>query len=91
MIGGEKISENLTISFSKAKVFRRCRQEFTYKYVENLEKIAPALPLIRGKILHEMIEAWLKGASWEDVLARYETEYKKLFVEESELYGESSR
>jgi len=35
-----------------------------------------------------MIEAWLKGASWEDVLARYETEYKKLFVEESELYGD---
>lgn len=76
------------MSFSKAKVWRRCRQEFHYKYVDHLERKLPAVPLIRGNIIHELISVWMTGGNWREVLAGYVDKYNRLFMEEKELYGD---
>lgn len=84
----KNISETLTLSFSKAKVWRRCRQEFHYKYVDHLERKLPAVPLIRGNIIHELLATWMSGGNWREKLASYVDKYDRLFQEEKELYGD---
>lgn len=76
-----------TISYSRVKIWRRCHREHFYRFITRIEKKAPPLPLLRGKILHELIEAWVQKVPWEPILANYEKEYKNLFSEEQEEYG----
>jgi len=78
----------LNLSFSKMKCWRRCRQEFHYKYVDKLERKLPAVPLVRGNIIHECINAWMNRRDWREVLAAYVSQYEKLFAEERDLYGD---
>jgi len=84
----KNIQNTLNLSFSKAKVWRRCRQEFHYKYVDHLERKLPAVPLIRGNIIHELIDTWMSGGNWRETLASYVVKYDRLFQEEKELYGD---
>lgn len=84
--------------YSKTKSYRRCPKSYDYKYNQNLQRRRPAAPLIRGTIIHEMLDARactamkLVGAKFrssEMVLAEYEKKYGQLFREEKELYGEN--
>lgn len=82
-------------SQSEVRLARRCAKAHQYKYVQNLAPRRPARPAFIGTILHEMLHAWVMcrihdlfdKSPW-DVLEKYEKEYKKLFKEERELYGD---
>lgn len=90
-----------SVSWSEVKTFRRCMKAHDYKYTQRLKKKKKAVPLLKGSILHEMLDAHYKVTnlkarkssieSIEDagqVLDRYEEKYKDLFLEEQETYGD---
>jgi len=76
------------ISYSRVKVWRRCPQEHYYKWGMKLEKKSPPIQLVRGKILHELMEARIEGKPWEPILEEYNKEYKQLFLEQQEEFGD---
>lgn len=77
-----------TVSQSSIKSWRRCRREYRYKNIENLEPKKPKPPLIYGTIVHEMIEMQIGGKDPFKVLKKYEQLYAKLWKEEREEYGD---
>jgi hypothetical protein len=76
--------------FSMVKSYRRCPKQYDYKYRQHLQKVAPPPPLIRGTIIHEMLDARAIPGSLgsKGVIAKYETKYGTLFKEQQEEYGE---
>lgn len=75
-------------SYSRIRLARRCMKAYDYKYNQRLarKKIAP--PLLRGTILHEMIEARVYKKDPYEVTRKYEKKYRALFRGEQEMYGE---
>lgn len=86
LTGGETPVEN--ISYSRVKVWRRCPREHFYRWVLKLEKKKPPIQLVRGKILHELMEARIEKQDWKPIFEKYEKEYAKLFIEEQEEFGD---
>jgi hypothetical protein len=78
----------LIVGHSRLKARKRCHRLYNYRYRQFLVPIRPKLPLIRGTILHKLMEAQAKKTSIPDVLAEYEEQYGKLFREEREEYGD---
>lgn len=79
----------LKISHSRIKTWRRCKKAHDYKYNQRLRRKAPALPLLRGTIIGECLDALTeKKANFEKVLEKYEAQYRRLFREEREMYGD---
>lgn len=73
---------------STIKCWRKCRRLYHYRYVERIEKRKPPAPLMRGTVVHEMIEAHANGTDvWAPVEA-FKKRYAKLFAEEREHYGD---
>jgi PD-(D/E)XK nuclease superfamily len=83
----------LETRYSMVKAYRRCPKSADYKYNQNLQRKKPAPPLLRGTILHAMLDARISGKSGTKkalaILDEYEQKYRALFREEQELYGES--
>lgn len=81
------MSEIITVSYSEIKRWRFCRQSHFYQYVEGIIPRVKTKPLKLGSIAHQSIEAWAKVGNWGDIRKAVEEEYKKMFEEEQELYG----
>jgi hypothetical protein len=76
------------ITQSMARSWRRCARQYKYRYIDEIGRKKPAVPLLRGTILHEMIDARAIGEKDPmDILKGYEVKYKKLFREEKDEYG----
>lgn len=77
-------------SQSEIKLSRKCRKAHWYRYGERLARRRPNRPALVGTILHEMLDAKVKGgagAPWA-VLEKYRVQYAKLFREEQEEFGD---
>ena len=82
-------------SWSRINLFRKCIKAHDYRYNERLERKRPIVPMLRGKILHEMLHnhvmtkkvSTFKEDAW-DALDKYAEEYKKFFEEEKEEHGD---
>lgn len=81
-------AEMTTISFSKARSWRRCHKQYDYRYNQRLMKRKLPVPMFRGRIIGECLDALAEGTSWSAVLDKYAKEYKRLFDEEKEEYGD---
>src|SRR5688572_23071166 len=81
-----------TVSFSRAKVWRRCHAMHHYKYHLRLARKRRAIPLLRGQILGEMLDArampHLVKKDPYKILRKYEKLHAKQFLEEREKYGD---
>lgn len=77
-----------TISWSKLRTWRRCHKQYEYKYVQRLVRKRPEVPLLRGRILGECLDAMSIHQAPEEILAKYQKEYARLFDEEREMYGD---
>jgi len=75
-------------SHSKIKSWRTCRNQAHYRYIEKLEPVKKAKPLVIGSIGHEMLEERIEGGNPENVLAQAQKVYDQLFREEQETYGD---
>lgn len=73
---------------SEIKAFRHCRQLHDYRYVQNLQRRKRPQPLIRGTIIHRMVEYFQHGKDPFLALKEAELEFGKLFREEREEYGD---
>jgi RecB family exonuclease len=78
----------LIVGFSRIKSWRRCHRLWWYKYVEGLVRRRPAVPLIRGTIIHALFDAKAKKKAIAQVLQKYQQEFGKLFLEQREEYGD---
>lgn len=84
------------VSFSEVSAYRRCPKAWEYKYRQRIKRRYKGIRLLRGEILHEMLNAYVsmkmtkgyKGDDPWDVLAVYEQEYANYFEEERELHGD---
>jgi PD-(D/E)XK nuclease superfamily protein len=77
-----------SVSQSKIKCWRECRKKFEYRYTQEIERKRIPQPLVRGRIIHNMIEAALKGKNPWDAWRAAKKLYAKLFREEQEEYGD---
>jgi hypothetical protein len=75
------------VSWSKISLWRKCRQAYHYRYDQNLDKKAPAVYLIKGNVLGEMLDARAQAKDASKVLDVYAKKYASLFVEEQEMHG----
>lgn len=84
----------LTVSWSRVKSWRRCHKQHDYKYNQRLQRKRKAIPLVRGSMLGEMLDARATASrtgpkkSPMAVLKKYSREYAKLFLEQREKYGD---
>lgn len=79
----------MSVSQSQIKSWRRCKRAHWYKYIQHLGKIVRAAPLLRGTILHKMIETKLQKGDPMKVLAEHEKENRRALRENPEEYGET--
>lgn len=78
----------ISVSQSKAKSWRQCRQQYSYKYVEGLKRRRIKRPFQFGRIVHEMIEAFANAEDPFEVLDKISVEKANMFAAEKEAYGE---
>lgn len=79
------------VSQSKVKTFRRCHRAYYNKYVEKLRRKKVARPLMFGRMVHDMIDAYANGDDPFEVLDAINLKDMKLFASEKEEYGEIVR
>lgn len=84
--------------FSKVQAWRSCNKRYEFSVIRNLQAKRKPAQLLRGTILHEMLEARDHGQhagklllkqSASEVFLKYDAQYGKLFEEEREFYGEN--
>jgi CRISPR/Cas system-associated exonuclease Cas4 (RecB family) len=78
----------MKIHQSEAKCWNRCKQQYHYRYDQKIQRKKRPRPLIRGTVIHEMIEEHIEGRDpWKPWRAM-KKKYSKLFKEEQEEYGD---
>lgn len=82
------MSNHFKVSQSKVKTYRRCHRAYHNKYVEKLKRKRVKRPLMFGRIVHDMIDAYANGDDPFEVLDNIGIENMKLFAAEKEMYGE---
>lgn len=74
-------------SFSKIRTWRRCQKLYDYRYNQRLKSKAKPPALLKGSILHELLDAHATGGSISKVIAKFELECRSLILGEKEVYG----
>jgi hypothetical protein len=81
-----------TVSFSRVKLWRRCHYAHHLKYNQRLARKRRAVPLLRGEILGQMLDARafpeLLKKDPHRILKKYSKQYAQLWLEEKEKYGD---
>ena len=86
-----------TISFTEVTSYRRCPKAWEYKYKQRLKRKKKHVRLLRGQILHEMLDAYINrkihGLQYDgddpwDILEYYAEEFGSYFEEEKEMHGD---
>lgn len=73
-------------SQSKIKTWRRCHAAYDYRYGQGLIRRTAPVAMLRGTVLHAMMEAAILGKDPKVPLAGYAESYSKLWGEEAEQY-----
>ena len=76
-----------TISWSKAKTWRRCHKAYDYKYNQRLVSKRPPVPLLKGNIIHEMLDLIAGDLDPFARLRELEKEHRQLILSDPESYG----
>lgn len=82
-------------SWSEVNLYRRCPKAHDYRYRQRLKRKRPIIPMLVGRILHEMLDAYVLAKKltnydkdpW-DILSEYEAVYYTFFEEEREEHGD---
>lgn len=78
----------IVISQSRIKCWRECKRRYWYRHVRKLQRKRRPRPLLRGTIIHQMIEAHIQKLDPWKVYRSWMKKYGKVFQEEIELYGD---
>lgn len=77
----------MDLSQSKIKTWRNCRKQYYYKYVMKITSKFKPEPLMRGSVLHEMLEAHYKGQDPWKKYKQFMKENEKAIRVHPEEYG----
>jgi len=87
MVAIKRTTEDLRASFSRIKLWRRCKKAHDYHYNQQLRKRKPPVALVRGSYVHDLLEVW-KDRDRLKIRKDYERKYGRIFDEEREIYGD---
>ena len=73
---------------SHIKTWRRCKRQYYYSYILKIEKRRRSYPLMRGTVVHDMIERHANGEDPWPALEEMRVKYTALWDEEREYYGD---
>ncbi|HDY86977.1 MAG TPA: hypothetical protein ENH82_02545 [bacterium] len=76
------------VSFSKLTTWRTCHMQYNYRYVQKLRRKQKSAALYTGGSVHDALEAFYKGKSWNAVLKNGQKSFNKLFKEERDRLGD---
>lgn len=82
------MTKRFEVSQSKVNCWRKCRQEYFYKYIEKLRRRSVGRPLSFGRIVHEMQEQEVMGNDPFEHLAMIEKKAGKMFRDDEDEYGD---
>lgn len=82
------MSNIFKVSQSKVKLWRKCHFAAHLRYVEKLRRKRVPRPLMFGRLVHDMIEAYANGDDAFDKLAELTKKNGPMFRAEAEEYGE---
>lgn len=82
------MSHPFVVHQSTIKCYLECRQKHHYRYVEGIQRRRRPAPLVRGTIIHRMVELQSALKDPFKALKEAEKEYGKMFREEQEEYGD---
>lgn len=75
-------------SQSKIKAWRSCKRKYYYQHVLHLVPRSPPNPLVRGTIIHSMLEEFIAGKDAWKAWGEAQKTYGKLFKQQREEYGD---
>lgn len=78
----------IRLSNSKVNTWRRCPNQYRYKYGMKLRKKVHGLPLKRGDWLHQLLMTHYDGHDWRERQALLAADFNQMFEEEREEYGD---
>lgn len=78
----------MRLSNSKIKTYRRCPNQYRYKYVEKLRRKKRVVQLERGSWIHELLQYHYDGEDWRERHQEKTKEFYNLFEEEREELGD---
>lgn len=78
----------MRLSNSKIKTYRRCPNQYRYKYIEKLRKKKKAVQLARGSWIHDLLQHHYDGEDWRARHVELTDEFNRLFEEEREDLGD---
>lgn len=78
----------MIVSFSRLRAWRRCHRLYHYKYERGLEPKRKKVTLLRGSIIHEMLDAHAQGKNPMTVIKRFRKEYGPLVESDPDHYGD---
>lgn len=77
-----------SISQSKLKAWRECKRRYFYKHIEQIQKKKRPRPLLRGTIMHQMLEDHIEGKDPWKSFKKAVKKHGKMFKEEIEEFGD---
>lgn len=80
--------EDLVFSNSKLNKYRRCPNQYKYRYVLGLEPKARKVQLERGTWIHRLLQVYYNGGNWKAEHKRLTKEFYQLFEEERDELGD---
>ncbi len=80
--------DTINVGQSKVNTWRNCKQAYTFKYVEEIQRKRTRRPFVFGKIIHRMIEEDANKGDPFSVLDEAAVLDEKMFTSEREMYGE---
>ena len=83
----EQAAPENVMSFSSIKDWKSCRMAWYYKRVRRISPRLKPVALKKGSVIHELLEAYLKGEDWRGKLPKIQEEYDNMSEEEKEHYG----
>lgn len=78
----------MRLSNSKIKTYRRCPNQYRYKYQMKLRKKKKAVQLERGSWIHDLLQHHYDGEDWKTRHRERTDDFYRLFEEEREEYGD---
>lgn len=75
--------------FSKVQCWRSCNKKYEFSVIRNLQAKRKPAQLLRGTILHEMLEARDHRQKAGAVFLKYDAQYGRMFEAEREFYGDN--
>lgn len=80
--------DQITLSHSRMKLWRRCQMAHWYRYYARLRKIKPPTALFVGTGIHSILEAHALRGHWQEEWEAFKTDFNKLFIEERQELGD---